>query len=120
MDLHCSIDHMNSASALAQSNQHAIQQLHHQLSNVQEIMTHGLNLNQQLLMNQGALLTSVRRMENHLLGNHPSQVSPPPSSDVTPFTVSAPSKNESVSELFVSFFCEDHRAGFELDKKSEA
>jgi hypothetical protein len=122
MDPRCFIDHLNSISALAQSNQHAVQQLRRQLNDMQEIMTHGLNLNQQLLMNQSSLSTSVRRMETHLLGNRPETVSPSPSSNVTPFTVSRNgiSNNMSVSDVFVSFFYEDYRAGFELDKKSEA
>ena len=121
MDPRCFIDHLNGISALAQSNQHAVQQLRRQLSDMQEIVTHGLRLNQQLLKDQSSLSTSVRRMENHLLGDRPTnKVSQSRSSNVTPFTVSAPSKNKSASEVFVSFFYEDYPAGFELDKKSEA
>ncbi|KAG7365134.1 hypothetical protein IV203_038337 [Nitzschia inconspicua] len=121
IDPRCLIDHLNSISALAQSNQHAVQQLRRQLSDMQEIMIHGLCLNQQLLKDLSLLSTSVRRMENHLLGDRPKKVSPwSHPSNVTPFTVSAPSKNKSASEVFVSFFYEDYRVGFELDKKSEA
>lgn len=108
MDPRCFIDHMNSIAALAQSNHHVIQQLRRQLNDMQEIMTHGLNQNQQLLLNQGSMSASVRRMENHLLGNLVRKEPVPPSSNVTPFTVSAPSKNKSVSEVFVSFFYEDY------------
>jgi hypothetical protein len=116
------IDHMNSIASLAQSNHHVVQQLRRQLNDMQELMTHGLNLNHRLHVDQCTLLTSVRRMETHLLGNRPETVSPSPSSNVTPFTVSMKgfTNQKSMSDVFVSFFDEDYRAGFELDKKSEA
>ena len=121
MDPRCSINHLSSISVLAQSNQRAVQQLRRQLSDTQEIMTHGLRLNQQLLQDQSLLSTSVQRAENHLLGDRPKKVSPwSHPSAIAAFTVSAPSKNELESEVFVSFFCEDCLAGFDLDEKSEA
>jgi hypothetical protein len=44
------------------------------------------------------------------------------SSDITKFTVSSKgiTNHMSVSDVFVSFFYENYRAGFESDKKSEA
>ena len=59
LDPRCFIDHVNSIAALAQSNHHVVQQLRRQLNDMQEIMTHGLNLNHQLHVNQCALSTSV-------------------------------------------------------------
>ena len=45
-----------------------------------------------------------------------------PSSDVTKFTVSSKgtTNHMSVSDVFVSFFCECHRTSFKMDENSEA
>jgi hypothetical protein len=122
MDPRCFIDHFNALSSLAQSTHHVVQQLRRQLNDMTEIMTHNLQLNNQHYFTQSALVDSVRRIESHLGGNRPQSVPPQPSSDITKFTVSSKgiTNHMSVSDVFVSFFSEDYRAGFELDKKSEA
>jgi len=123
MDPRCFIDHFNALSSLAQSTHHVVQQLRRQLNDMTEIMTHNLNLNHQHHFTQSALVDSVRRIESHLLGDRPQSVSSQPSSSViTKFTVSSKgiTNRMSVSDVFVSFFYEDYRAGFELDKNSEA
>ena len=78
MDPRCFIDHFNAISSLAQSTHHVIQQLRRQLNDMTEIMTHTLNLNHQCHSNQCALFTSVRRIDNHLLGERPETVSQQP------------------------------------------
>ena len=122
LDPRCFIDHMNSIASLAQSNHHVIQQLRRQLTDMQEIMTHYLTSTHQHLRETQNVAESVGRIERHLLGDQPQSVSPQPVADITKFTVSSKgiSNQMSVSDVFVSFFYEDYRSGFELNKKSKA
>ena len=122
LDPRCFIDHMNSIASLAQSNHHVIQQLRRQLTDMQEIMTHYLTSTHKHLHETRSVVESVQRIDRHLLGKRPIPVSPQPSFDVTKFTVSSKgiTNQMSVSDIFVSFFYEDYRSGFEVDKKSEA
>ncbi|CAB9508997.1 hypothetical protein SEMRO_370_G128420.1 [Seminavis robusta] len=66
------------------------------------------------------MLSSIQRIENHLLGKRPETVSPSPLPKVDPFTVNSKGiQTRPMTDVFVRFFDEDFRAGFELDKRSE-
>ena len=123
MDPRCFTDHFNAIASVTQSTHVIVQQLRHQLNDITEMLRHERNLNTQNNLNVHGVATSVRRIENHLMGERPESPSSKPPSNVIKFTISSKGLNMhvvSVADVFVSFFDEDYRAGYALDLNSES
>ena len=109
-------------ASITQSTHVIVQQLRHQLNDMTEMLRHERNLSTQNNSNAHDVATSVRRIENHLMGERPE--SPRFTSPLTVIKFTTSSKGltnqNSVSDVFVAFFDEDYRAGYALDLNSES
>ena len=115
--------HFNTLASTTQSTHVIVQQQRQQLNDLMEMIRRERSLNTQNCFKACDVVSSIRRIENHLPGKlHPESPQSKPPSNVIKFSVSSKGLTNQmpVADVFVSFFDKDGRTGFELDKKSDS
>ena len=117
MDPRCFVDHFNALASVTQSTHMIVQHLHHQLNDITEIMRDDFSVRHKLL----SMASSIRRLENHLMGET-LHINPSPPKGVIKFSISSKglTNRMSVTDVTIAFFVDNFPAGFSLDKESDS
>jgi hypothetical protein len=121
MDTRCFTDHFNALASVAHANHMELQQHRHTLNDIRNAFNVESKITSSFIVEKlFNMEKSIRRLENHLIGETPTPVTPPRSKGVIRFSVSSKSlpKYASLSEVTTAFFVDDFCAGRELDLKS--
>ena len=114
MDVHCFAEHFSALSSTTQATHVQVQQLRHQVSDVIDILRYERFDANQLY----SMASSIKRLENHILGEEDSGPTSQSSIPVKKFFVSskALAPHASVVEATVLFFTDNFPAGVALEQ----
>ena len=115
MDVRCFSDHFNALSSISQATHVTVQQMHHQLNNITDILRHERIDKMEISEMRG----SLKKIENHFLGSK-SMLHGLSGSIARKFSISskAITGQTTVTDATVMFIVDNFPAGMALEQKS--
>jgi hypothetical protein len=122
MDPRCFVDHFNALASVTQSMQFELRHQKHLINDLRrhsqlEIVTGDFVIRKICSMNQ-----SIKRIENHLMGEAPRPDTPSSSEGTIKFSISSKgiTKQMSLADVTTAFFVDNYPTGYALDLKSDS
>ena len=121
MDTRCLVDHFNALASVAQASHMELQHQRHMLNDIRQAFNVESKITSRFIVDRiSNIERSVRRLEDHFIGEAPKPAASPPSKGIIRFSISSKSlpRSASLSEATIAFFADDYRAGYTLDLNS--